>query len=381
MSPQYPSATELILREVHPESGAEVYQLTSSPAINDHIYFELPYMDPTSRYIIFTRKHDSVGLTELWRADLERNRVTKVSEPMDSVRGYSVSPDQRFFYYTTRLSDWAYELVQMDITTLEERRWAFASDGVELRSLGGVTSDLRYYIQSAYLGNKRYGIVRVDMETGAHQVIHDRGQDLCNAHPQVDPSERKDILIQHNRGAIVDDEGGIILLIGEIGATLYLIDIDGENLRTLPVGKPHTYPVQGHQCWIGKTGDILLTVSGRPREKLIEEGNLLRLHPGDSEAHVVANGYYFDHTNASRDGRFFASDISPDARIVVGSLKTGKCRVLCETGSSLSRPQYTHPHPYMSPDNRWVIFNSDRTGIPHVFAAKIPEGLLEELEG
>jgi hypothetical protein len=27
-----------------------------------------------------------------------------------------------------------------------------------------------------------------------------------------------------------------------------------------------------------------------------------------------------------------------------------------------------------------VIFNSDRTGIPHVYAARLPNGLLEELD-
>jgi hypothetical protein len=379
MSPEYASATELIHREADPRSGAEIYQLTSCPAINDHIYFELPYVDAASRYIIFTRRYSSVGATELWRADLERSRVTQISEPLVSTGGYAVSPDQRYFYCTSRLNDWAYQLLQIDIATLEERRWAFSGGGVQLRSLGGVTPDLRYYIRAAYLGSKRYGIVRLDLESGAFQAIHERGQDLCNAHPQVDPSGTDDILIQHNRGAIADEDGSIILLVGEIGATLYLIDINGENHRTLPVGKPHTHRVQGHQCWIGKTGEILLTIGG-PKEELIEKGNLLALRPGDEEARVVANGYYFDHANASRDGRFFASDTSPDAEIVVGSIRTGKCRPLCKSGSSLSRPQYTHPHPYLSPDNRWVIYNSDRTGTPHVFAAKIPDGLLDELE-
>jgi hypothetical protein len=365
---------------VYPESGAQVFQLTSCPAINDHIYFELPYMDAASRYIIWTRKHDSVGLTELWRADLQRNRVTKISEPLDSVRGYSVSPDQRYFYCTSVLPDGTDQLLQIDIATLEKRRWTFPGDEFVLRSLGGVTHDLQYYIQSVYLGNKRYGVMRLDLETSECEIIHNQGQDLCNMHPQVDPGKSKDILIQHNRGAIVDDEGGIILLVGELGATLYVIDINGGNVRTLPVGKPYTGRCQGHQCWVGTSGQIMLTVGGGPRERLAEEGNLFILRPGDSEARVVARGYYFDHANASRDGRFFASDISPDARIVVGSIVTGKCRILCESGSSLSRPQYTHPHPYLSPDNKWVVFNSDRTGIPHVFVAKVPDGLLEELE-
>ena len=73
------TATELIVREVSPESGAQIWQLTSCPAINDHEYFEVPYMDASSRYLMFTRRFDSVGPVSLWRADLERRLVTKVA--------------------------------------------------------------------------------------------------------------------------------------------------------------------------------------------------------------------------------------------------------------------------------------------------------------
>jgi Tol biopolymer transport system component len=106
----------------------------------------------------------------------------------------------------------------------------------------------------------------------------------------------------------------------------------------------------------------------------------LALWPGEEKARVVAKGYYFSHPNASRDGRFFVSDELPSGRVVVGSFRTGRTQVLCESGSSFGRPQYTHPHPYLSPDNRWVVSNSDRTGIPHVFAARVPDGLLESLD-
>ena len=49
--------------------------------------------------------------------------------------------------------------------------------------------------------------------------------------------------------------GRCLRLVGDEGATLYLINKDGGDYRPLPVGKPYTWPVQGHQCWIGTTGD------------------------------------------------------------------------------------------------------------------------------
>jgi hypothetical protein len=136
-----------------------------------------------------------------------------------------------------------------------------------------------------------------------------------------------------------------------------------------------------------------------PVRQLVEEGNLFAVKPGDSRPRVAAKGYVFDHINVSRDGRFFVADVAPSAQIVAGSVKTGRCRMLCDSGSTLalwpgsspasrdeatlrfkSSPNYTHPHPYFSPDCAWVIFNSYRTGSPQVYAAAVPEGFLEELE-
>jgi len=375
------TATELIVRETDPESGAQIHQITSCPAINDHTYFEVPYMDAASRYLMFTRRLNSVGPVQLWRADLERHLVTFVSEADGNMRGHAVSPCHRYFYYTDLRDDGSYELLRVDMESLEIDRWTFDDGQFTPRTLGSVTPDLRYYINSAYLGDKRFGIWRFDFETRARELIWEQGQDMCNAHPQIDPGGT-DIMIQHNRGAEVDDDGRMVIRFGEIGKAIYLIDINGENRRNLPWGKPHTRPTQGHQSWIGKTHGILSTVSERgvSRTQQAMEGNLLALWPGDETPRVVAKGYYFSHANASRDGRFFVSDETERARLVVGSLTTGRTRVLCESGSSFSRPQYTHPHPYFSPDNEWVIYNSDRTGVPHVYGARVPDGLLEDLE-
>jgi len=82
------STPELIVREVAPESGAQIYQLTSCPAINSNIYGEVPYMDAASRYVMYLRRHDSVGPAHLWRADLERRLVTKVAESDRGMRGF-----------------------------------------------------------------------------------------------------------------------------------------------------------------------------------------------------------------------------------------------------------------------------------------------------
>jgi hypothetical protein len=42
------------------------------------------------------------------------------------------------------------------------------------------------------------------------------------------------------------------------------------------------------------------------------------------------------------------------------------------TAESAYGPQWSHPHPSFSPDDRWVSFTSDMTGTPQVYIVKVP---------
>lgn len=396
MQPGSIIAREAIPRGTDPNSGAEIVQLTSAPAIHENIYGEVPYSDPSSRYIIYTCAaptehaggHTPHARLEVWRADLRTKRITPVCDNATGIRGVAVSPDQRYFYCQREYAEGEFEILRTEIATLQQK--SYRIEGLpEVRSLGSMAPDNTTYVSALRLDKQLFGILKADLEAGSYAVIHE-GTEICNAHPQIEPGAGNDILIQHNRGCEFDEQGNIIRSVGDIGATLYLIDSDGGNYRELPVGEPYTWFCQGHQCWTSRTGDILLTISmprlvGKGSEiagrlEVISKGNLLRLRPGDAEAEVVARGYYYWHPSVSADARFFVADTIPSGALVVGSLQTGRVRELCLSGASLGGPQYTHPHPYFTPDRKWVIYNSDCTGIPHVYAASVPDGLLEDLQ-
>jgi len=369
---------EAVSRGTDPASGASIIQLTSAPAVHSNIYCEVPYFDPSSRWMMFTRSPTSHDPLQIWRADMERLWLTPVCEGAVGISGMAMSPDQRFFYCVRDVSENSFEVLRTEIATLKQKSVIFEGTP-RPRSMGSMAPDNRTYIYATVFAVYDYGVVRCDLADGTWEVVH-RGHDICNAHPQTEPGRGEDYLIQHNRGCEFDEQGRCLRLVGDEGATLYLINKDGGDYRPLPVGKPYTWPVQGHQCWIGTTGEIMLTVSGGDSRETLKRGNLMAIRPGDKQARVIAGGHYYCHPNASRDGRFFVSDARPGNLIVVGSIKTGRNRVLCPSNSSFSSPQYTHPHPYFSPDCRWVIFNSDATGVPHVHAARVPDGLLESLD-
>jgi hypothetical protein len=236
-----------------------------------------------------------------------------------------------------------------------------------------VSPDERHYLGNYRIAGDLWGLYRVDLKDGTWQALHQH-EHICNPHPQYEPREGRDILVQLNRGSVIDEDENIEQLVGEEGATLYVIDAEGGNLRYLPVGKPFTGPVTGHECWVGGTGEVILTVSEPPG------GAVYLLKPGDEVARRLWRGRCFGHMSASVDGRFFVTDDFVNGRIYVGSIATGRMMPLCDTGATCASPQATHPHPYMTPGSRHVIFNSDRTGLAQVWAAEVPGWFLEVLE-
>jgi hypothetical protein len=115
------------------------------------------------------------------------------------------------------------------------------------------------------------------------------------------------------------------------------------------------------------------------------------------------------HIAGSRDGRRVLCDTAhPDLGLQLVDVATGERRTLCHPQSSCQGsqwrrdryalaedwaaaaaerertlswmemkadtvygPQWTHPHPSFSPSERWVVYTSDATGHPQVYAVDL----------
>lgn len=365
------------MRVIHQDTGSTVCQVTEDSLSKSNIYCEIPYCSADSKYFIFSQSNP----------EHDRNRAEYVICELGSWemhvagrgRGGVTITHGGIFYYLRDTDGKSMELVKLNLATgKSEVAWKF-EEAIRPRSLGTVSPDGRYYAYGIVTDDKfrEYGIELMDLETGERQII-DRDPYILNPHPQFEPSEGKQIMIQHNRGGKIDENGNRIRLVGEEGATLYLLDIADGKRTTLQVGKPYTTPATGHEAWIGGTKEILLTVSASG-DYNAEKGNLLGVRAGEP-AWVVSSGYRYSHVGTSVCGRFFSCDDGATGDVVIGSIRTGKNAVVCHSESSFGRAQNTHPHPYLTPDLKWVIFNSDRSGEPQVHAATVPNGMIEELE-
>ena len=350
--------------------GATVRQLTSAALITHNIYCEERYTSTDGRYIAVLRGGVYQPDAQLWLIDLHAHAVAPVCEhvvgfPMSTAFSddlYFVQPAEGDRRLLMRLNFESFELDQVfDLTPCPRGR----------SLVGSVSPDGRFFISNCRVSRKVWGLYRADLQSGTWEVFHEH-EDICNPHPQFEPSRGQDILVQHNRDCVIDEQDNIIRLVGDIGATLYVIDRDGGNKRPLPVGTPHTPPVTGHECWVGDTGRIILTTAER---------ELHILAPGDAASTRLWTAMPFNHISASVDGRYFVTDDFANGRLYVGSIATGRILPLVDTGASCGVPQYSHCHAYMTPDNTHVIYNSDQTGLGQVWSVRVPEGFLAALDG
>ncbi len=358
----------------------EIRQVTTEEFSQSNIYCEVPYCSGDSRFFVYQRRNPKLtgnNKTELMAVELGTWKQHRM-DVIRSITGLTVSPEG-IFYYLKESGKKGLDLIRADVAQGIPQKVYELKPENRLISLGTVSADGRYYACGTRLGNdyQMFGILLVDLHKQT-QTILDRDPYILNPHPQFEQGQGTDLMIQHNRGGKYTPEGKRIRLVGPEGATLYLLSVPQGKRTTLQVGTPYTTFCTGHEAWIGKTKEMLLTVSARD-DYTPEKGNLLAVRAG-VPARVVAKGYKFNHVGVSRCGRFFSCDDWQGAfKVVIGSIQTGKTAVVCESKTSPTSSQNTHPHAYLTPDLKWVIFNSNRNGFAHVYAARVPAGMTEQL--
>lgn len=360
---------ENITRDIDKLSGARLTQLTSAAMVSHNIYCEERYTSKDGSRAAILRGVNGREEMQLWVIDLSTGQVAKVC---DQIEGFPTSPlngDNLYFIrpgkssprILCRFNLMTFVLDELfDMTRCPETRHAVCS----------ISPDERYYLGKMRTSRTAWGFYRIDLKDNSWAPFHEH-EEICNPHPQYEPTRGEQIMVQHNRGCVIDEEENIIHLVGEVGATLYLLSGDGKTITRLPVGKPYTPPVTGHECWVADTGKILLSTAGN---------ELHLLTPGEAKSKLLWKGMPFNHVSASNDGKYFVTDSWPTGILYVGSLITGRLLPLCDSKATCRAPQHTHPHAYMTPDNRFVIYNSDVTGLGQVWSAELPQGFLATLD-
>lgn len=355
----------LKLVETDVESGAEIYCLGADERPADNIYGEQPYGDPTGRRIAirYYRQESKPGSIEILDlVDGSRHVVLTGKPPFPAFNGWG-----EWLYYAQTVGGKKMlrrcnflSLKVEDVAELPAERGGY--------SYGTVSEDGRYYAVAVTPpvaeGEPRppARVDLLDLKTGQWSVMLDK-PGYHAKHEQFSRDGRNRVLIQLNQ---MPDVKVVLLSELEIGG--------GE--KAFPADQPYTLRPTGHESWIGNTSDIFFSTGSDGSSK----GNIWRGKVGDKNPTLVYEGKKFGHISVSKDGKYWIGDTSEEGiPIYVGSFATGKAKRLCFSRTEYDGQQWSHAHPYLTADNKWLVFGARRNGHPQCWGAKLKDGWLAGL--
>lgn len=357
------------------ETGVRIIRLTSMPWVSTHIYPEAPVHTPDGLRFVFRRTNPFSGEGHYWVGDLETLRIRQITDESGAAAPMVV-PDGSAYVYSVGRQIW-----RMDPDTFERELWWEIPD--EVGAIGAAST-------ISYCGTRvlcawqeppdRFGVAAVDIKDRRAWVAFER-PDCRNPHSQYCRGPHYKIMVQVNDGIEFDEHGNQLRLIGDNGASLHVANDDGTDATKLNVGAQPLQRVQGHQCWLG--GEVRSITTTHRRDSVDQpwrQDQIVAIAPGEAEGKVVGEGEMFCHMHTTKDGRFWISDCNQTARIFVGSVRTGRYKLIVNSDSSFGSHQATHPHPFFLGDDRSIGWNSDVSGIPQVHVAPIPDDFTDDLE-
>ena len=348
--------------ETDPESCADIFQLVDDRRPADNIYGEQPYSSARGNRIairFYTEGDANGGLSILDLEDGSLHPVLTQSPRFPAFHAWG-----GYLYYQEAV-DGSLILKRCNYLTLEKEDLTSLPTTEGRFSYGTASPDHRYYAASVHPEGGTSKVFVIDLSTGEARTLAHR-EDYHFKHEQFSQDGRNRVLIQANRLPDVTEV--------HLGA----LEVDREGVDWFPVDRPHTPRPTGHEAWIGQTDRIFFSTASDPDS----EGNLWTAAQTDSTSTLVSKTRTrFGHVSVSRCGKYWIGDATHEVGIPIhiGALKSGRHKPLVFSRTEHDSKQWSHTHPYLTADNRWLIYTSNRPGHPQVFGASIPKGFLESL--
>ncbi|HNR34282.1 MAG TPA: hypothetical protein PKO36_03820 [Candidatus Hydrogenedentes bacterium] len=328
-----------------PRSGLRIVQLTHHSTIAMNMYFEMCSFTEDERHVVLLAQRSACrdAPWDLLRARTDGSELVQLTE-CDAMGGAVICPAlNAALYFADR------EVRKVDLLSLHETvvAEAPAMPYPNQISFGAVDEAGAVYFASGRLESGRGAVFRVAIGSGRSEVVFE-GE--CQNHLHIDPQ-------------------GSTLYFGENtpnGCVRYLIDANGHHLRE------YGFDCFAHHTWFGRTGLM--------QGCLLPPGQAIATYrEGDDTYRTLTQGRYYWHSSASRDAQWIVADTNwPREGIFLLHVPSGTVTFVCDPLSSCSHPQWTHPHPSLSPSLKFVLFNSDRTGLGQVYLAELSPEFIEQ---
>jgi len=346
-------------------TGARIWQVTDGPAISHPSYFLQSSFFPGGREMFFTSYR--TGAAQIWEASLDSGEARQIT------RGAAVHPFSAALHPAgeTLVFTRGSSLAAIGRRALEERT-IVSQAGAELGECS-ISRDGEW-LTAAFKAGGACGLVVGRFDGSGWRTIPFPRTVI---HPQFHPLEQE-----------------WIEFAGDPAPRMHRVRRDGSGMECLYQHSNDEFVV--HETFLGDTGDLIFTEWPRA---------LRRMDWTTREICTIAE-YHAWHIAPDRRGRRVLCDTNhPDDGLQIIEVETGARRQLCLSESSnqgsqwrhsryavaedfaearhnlswmenaadtVYGPQWSHPHPSWSDDERMVAFASDRTGTAQVYVVEVP---------
>jgi Tol biopolymer transport system component len=345
-----------------PETGREIWQISSDTAPAVACYFEGQAFTSDENYVVFASR--SSGVWRLNRMDLKTGVVRPITPEGRRIMedDYTVMPGgKRVSYmdgwklYSTHVEHMEEEVL-FDYTGLLPEQPLFS---------GSFTSDGRYtlvYIRGDKSGGPLTAIYRTNLETGELLEVHRQAGGKIT-HPLINPEDPK--VITYVPGPDTQNDMSLPM---ELRARTWKVDLNAgtdQQFLTVPYGYRAT-----HESWSHDGERFFFFRKTRPGWRPVAICSQDK-NGDDFRVHYESDSIRLGHGTVSRDGRWFVSDSQEPGKneLVLVNLETGRAEVLCWPNSSVDggHEARAHVHPSFSPKGNYVCYTSDHSGVSQVY--------------
>jgi len=357
-------------------TGRLIIQVTAHESINHHLYPLTCSTTPDVEWVIFASNRS--GTWQFYKARFPKGEIVQLTDEPNGVSGYSghLSRDGKELFYTASGA-----IRAVDIETLQERTIAFW----EGASLGEVnlSKSGQWLVTAMKRGGKNFlAVARTDGSKS--EIILECPRTII--HPQFCPVDEN--LIEYAQ---------------DPAPRMWLINRDGSGNTCLYEHDNDEFIV--HETWLGESLDIVFVHWRFALKRMRLQPSEPVPAPSTIETIASINAW---HIAPNRAGSHILCDTNhPDIGLLLIDVATGEWQTLCYPKAScrgtqwattryatkedferagkedwalswmeakvdtVYGPQWTHPHPSWSADERWCIYDSDVSGTTQVYACPV----------
>jgi oligogalacturonide lyase len=330
-------------------TGRRVLQLTSFPTMSCEIFYAVANFVRNGQSLVFysQRAAQRASPFDLFRVDIDGSNLTQMAE-CEGMSGIVVAWDGSAIWFSRDGN-----LCRLDPETLkEEEVCALEGAAPGAHVFAAISHDGRYYFAQTTSPDGDPVLLRCATDASGTRMMT-RGSDVRMHWPCADA--RLGLL------CIARKEGDRWLV--------FSADYDGASQKRIGEN------IYAHSTWLHSTRRVQ-GCALPPDRAVIAQG------PEDPEPVAIARGPYFWHSASSYDGEWIVADTNwPNEGLQLVHVPSGRFALLCHPQNSAGHPQWTHPHPFFTPDASAVVYQSDATGICQLYIIKIPDDLRAQLSG